>query len=636
MKDWRTFVAAHGAFVRADHLAAIIGQPESTIRALRSGVRCGHGPRQASKGFAELFSLWHGRAPGDDEWPAPRRLGARTQYEWLPPEMALLASLVGRIDVKQIASILTARLVRITGDVSACRTAVSVQVRMNKLGLQSTDVLGGLTASQAAREIGSRSILDHAIRAKQISVQRVGRYLVIPHNVWEDWKAKRTTPPAGYIRLASIRQALAIRSDKLSEYARMGYVPDVLRVMPIGERGPSTQYGVWYIRERRAKKLIVDRRRGCPMPWHGMPTLDNLRATWKLFMARRHPKSCSTCGTIWGPRGAPRDFDDYCKRYPPLVHGAKRHLTMKWSPGLTIAQLAATAGTSVSHVTRAIANGQLKVCCHERRKYISHTEATRWRARRCPTGGSERSWLALPTATKLYGFSRARLLEFIESGVLQTKVGADGAMKGIRYVARQQCAKLRAQLGYSEREAARRVGVSVARLRVLLRGLRWRQAEAVPIEVIRAAQQRLESNEGYTIEQAAARLRRDVSWVRERIRDGSVRVSRTRWDRRRVYITAPMLERLAALAKSGTREVRRVSSIWLPLSEAAIHAGVCTTTFNRWADEGSVARRQTGRGWRFPSRVDREAGSGVLEPHPLPSSPASGLARDGRAGVACD
>ena len=528
MRDWRSFVAAHGAGARADHLELVIGQPEATVRTVRSAVRCGRRARHP-KGFAELFALWHGRAPNDDEWPAPRRLGARMQYEWLPPELALLASLVGRVDAKQIASVLTARLVRITGDESACRTVVGMQVRMNKLGLQSSDVLGGLTVSQAAREIGSRSILDHAIRKKQFSVRRVGRYLVIPHDTWAAWKAKRTAPPAGYIRLASIRHSLAIRSDKLSEYARMGYVPDACRVMPIGERGPSTPFGVWYIRERTAKKLIADRRRGRPMPWHGKPMLDNLRATWKLFDDRRHPKSCSTCRDIWGPAGAPRDFEAYCKRYPALAHGAKRHLTMKWAPGLTVAQLAAKAGTSTAHVTRAIANGQLKVCRHGGRKYISHTEATRWRARRCPTGNGEKSWVALATATKLYGFSRARLLEFIRAGELRTKIGTDGAMRGIRYVARQQCARLRAQLGYSEREAARRVGVSVARLRVLLRGLRWRSADAIPVEVIRAAQQRQESHEGFTIEQAAARVKRDLAWVRDRIREGAIRVSRTKW-----------------------------------------------------------------------------------------------------------
>ena len=49
------------------------------------------------------------------------------------------------------------------------------------------------------------------------------------------------------MRLSTLRQPLGIRSDKLSEFARMGYVPGAVRCNPFGVPGPSTQFGTWYI-----------------------------------------------------------------------------------------------------------------------------------------------------------------------------------------------------------------------------------------------------------------------------------------------------------------------------------------------------------------------------------------------------
>jgi transcriptional regulator with XRE-family HTH domain len=45
------------------------------------------------------------------------------------------------------------------------------------------------------------------------------------------------------------------------------------------------------------------------------------------------------------------------------------------------------------------------------------------------------------------------------------------AQRGILYVAKDQCSRLRQSIGFSEQEAARRVGVTVARLRELLNGV---------------------------------------------------------------------------------------------------------------------------------------------------------------------
>src|SRR3546814_4770510 len=55
--------------------------------------------------------------------------------------------------------------------------------------------------------------------------------------------------------------------------------------------------------------------------------------------------------------------------------------------------------------------------------------------------------------------------DLIASGRLKSKRGNAGAAYGIVYVSKIQCSRLRAQIGFSERDAARRAGVSVARLR---------------------------------------------------------------------------------------------------------------------------------------------------------------------------
>ena len=246
----------------------------------------------APRSFAELFALWHGRHPEDDEWPAPAKAGGRGSYEWQPPELALLATLVGQIAMPNIVEALSARLRERTGDPSAKRSRQAVQQRVNQIGLQSRDVVGGITVSEAGREVGSLAIVQHAIRKSDLRAGRVGHLLVIPHEAWSEWKTRRVGPPEGYVRLSTIKAPLSIASDKLSEWARLGYVPTAIRCSPCGTSGPSTQFGTWYIAEEAALQLIADRRSGKPMPWHGKPLLDNLRATFKLWQSRRHPRAC--------------------------------------------------------------------------------------------------------------------------------------------------------------------------------------------------------------------------------------------------------------------------------------------------------------------------------------------------------
>ncbi|ABE47267.1 hypothetical protein [Polaromonas sp. JS666] len=117
---------------------------------------------------------------------------------------------------------------------------------------------------------------------------------------------------------------------------------------------------------------------------------------------------------------------------------------------------------------------------------------------------------------------------------------------------------------------------------------------------------RLESREGYTIEGAAAALKTTEQWVHERIQDGTIRVTRAKWDRRRLYITEPMIQRLKeALARP--RREKPLSKDWLMLNGGAAEAGVCTTTLIRWAEAGDLPRRQSNLGWRYHREDHREA-----------------------------
>jgi len=596
MTSWKRFVLQHGWRARAVELAAVVGQPVEDVLLFRSAGACTR--LKKCKRFDELFRLWHGRQPRDDEWPAPRR-SHRGSYDWQAPELALLASLVGRLGTVEISKVLTKRLRERTGDRRAMRSRWAVLIGMQRIGMQTNDVIGGIRLADAGREIGAYAIVFQAIERGKLRAFRVGRLWVIPHAAWAAWKATRVFPPPGHVQLSTIKKAMAIRSDKLSEFARAGHIQTALRCNPYGSRAKSTRWGSWYVSRQAADKLVADRRAGRPMPWHGKPEPGNLRVTFKLWRERRHPASCRTCRQIWGRKGPPRSYADYIVRYHPLAHGAKRHLTRKWSPGLTMKQVAKITGRSWGGVRNAVENGMLVASRVGVCRYISRTEMTRWKARKCPTGGSQKSWLSLAAAAMQYGFTRGELRAFVRQRKLRAKVGTDGAMRGIAYVARHQCAHLREKIGFTEEQAARRAGVTLPRFRALLEGVNWREAAGIPLETVQAVIKRIESREGYTIEAAATALGTTEEWVRGRILDGTIRVSRAKWDRRRLYITEPMLERL--------KNARRIplkrddfDADWLFLSEAAAEAGVSLAQMNNWGLRGEVRRRPSHLGWRYP------------------------------------
>jgi hypothetical protein len=593
---WKRFVVEHGHGASAHDLAFILQRSVEEIGYLRATGACSKGAGR--KNFVELFQLWHGREPEENDWPPPRKIRPG-EYEWQAPELALLASLVGRLGKAEIAQTLTARLQLLTNDSEACRGVGAVQSAIGRIGMQTADVVGGITTADAGKEIGSLAIVNQAIHKGDLRPVRVGRRWVIPYDAWAAWKALRVFPPDCYVPLATLKQALSIRSDKLSEFARMGHVPTALRCNPYGAGLPSTQFGTWFIAPEVAKRLIADRQAGRPMPWHGKPLADNLRATYGLWQQRKHPAGCKTCVDIWGQKGAPKTFEDYAERYPPLAHGAKRHLTLSWHPGLTVADVARKAGCSVTQVGRAIANGTLGAETQGRTAIVTRTDATRWISRGSPAGDTQKSWISLETAQQRYAFTSRDLTGFMAGGALMTKTGTHGAMRGIVYVSKAQCAKLREGIGFTEQEAARRAKITVPQLREALRGVDWRGTGAIPLATVQAVIKRLKSAPGYTIEEVAEIIGKDAGWVEERIGDGTVRPLRTKHDHGRLYLSEPMIRRLRqALAAPRPRTTTQAG--WLRLGEAALEAGVTAATIIKWADCHELERVAGTNGWRYP------------------------------------
>jgi RNase P/RNase MRP subunit POP5 len=191
------------------------------------------------------------------------------------------------------------------------------------------------------------------------------------------------------------------------------------------------------------------------------------------------------------------------------------------------------------------------------------------------------------------------LQAFIEAGTLKTKTGTEGAARGVVYVSRQQCSQLREKIGFTEDEAAKRLGITVERFRYLLDGVDWRQSEKIPLVTVQAVRKRMESRHGYTIEEAASELGKTVQWVNEQIEAGVIRVSRAKWDRRRKYISEPMMKRLRKGSEETAEKPEALGKDWLCLSDAAQEAGICTTTLIRWATHEGMVRREVNGRWRY-------------------------------------
>jgi len=602
---WMDFVLSLPRHERVEHMACVVGQDEAAIRAVRSKAPARSDGRKPL-GFAGLFTQWHGRPPRDDEWPVPRRR-ASGGFSWTLPERTLLASLVGQHGLVDLAKILTSRLRQITGQANAARSPVSVQNQLSRLGLEASDVVGGLTIQQAGVEIGSLQVVRGAVDRGDLPVGRVGRLLVIPYKAWSAWKASRRPAPPGYVVLASIKGPLGIRSDKLPEFAKLGYIPTAVLCHPDPGRGQhSGKRGVWYIDPEVAKQLVADRKAGRPMPWQGKPLLGNLKITWNLWQERQHPASCETCAAIWGLEGAPADFDSYVSRYAPLAHGAKRHLTRVWSPGLDLQDIVRQSKRSLAHVARAIENGQLCTRIEGGRKYASQSDVTLWIERGSPAGDRTNDWLALTTASERYGFMMADLQAMIATGQLASRIVPAGPDRGGLQVPWKQVANLRDATGFTEEEAAAKARVSIEEFRELLEGVNWRGTKGIPLVTVQAVIKRLQSHQGLTPAEAAKQVGRSITWVNARIADGTVRVYRTAWSTR-LYFTDIGLKNLQAAASIPRKNLATPKG-WMNKSEAAIFAGVSITTMLRWCDEQLVTTWVMSHGtWIEPGSLKAQA-----------------------------
>lgn len=590
-EPWVAFVAAAPSGTRVHDLAAVVGQPIEVVDSIRHSTSRPQMPAQRCE-FAELFARWHGRAPADSDWPVPRVMNGR--YEWQAPEIALMATFVGQMSVDDIAVALTARLRTITSDPTATRTKASIACALARSGLQTGDVLGGITVSEAGRQLGTEEPVRDAIRRRELKASKVGRLLVIPHAAWQRWMAGRRPPPDDFVSLASLKQSLAIKSDKLAEFAKLGYVPQAA-LFHANPGQASSIRGTWYLPKVVAEQMLADRRAGRPMPWQGKPLMTNLRQTWRKWEPRKHPPTCETCARIWGASGAPAWWDEFVERYPPLELGAKRHLTRQWSPGLTPTAVARKAKRSLSNVIRAIQNGQLKARIENGKQFVAQSDATLWIARGAQSGERAHQWVALSTASDRYGFSVDELAAMIADKRLTSRIEPAGPGRGTTQVPWRQVAQLREDIGFTEEQAAAKVGVSVPELRDLLDGVQWRlQSACIPLVTVQALVKRRQSNHGHTVEDAAAILDRSVTWVEQRLAEGVARLHKTRWSSR-AYLTDLGLEALREAAVAGSAEWTPPSD-WMICSQAAGLAAVSKTTLANWADQGLVTTAGTSRG----------------------------------------
>jgi hypothetical protein len=449
------------------------------------------------------------------------------------------------------------------------------------------DVIDGLTPQQAGREIGSIVAVYSAIYREHLQAHRSGKGWVIPRAAWAAWKAMRNPPPDGYVRLSDLEERVAMARYALVEAARQGHIATAVRCHPFGAQRPS-----WYLSPQVVEKLVADHLAGRPMPWQGKPKPQQLKASFEQWQERRHPEGCETCAGVWGKEGAPKDFDEFTRRYHELPLGAKVHLGRPWIPGMTIDEAAAYAKRSRKQVDYAMNNGALPYSVWKGRKYASRAELWRWTQKNCPSGDDAISWISVATAPERYFLSRQDLRKLIASGKLRSKTGEDG----LEYVLRVQCRVVRDKFGLTEDQGARFVGTTVPQLRGLLDGLEYRGSERIPMVTLRAIQKRLLARPGFDIEEAASILHTSVEWVQERIDDGTVRMSESAGGGR-LYLPVHMFDRLRAAMSAPAAVAKNPREGLLGTGKAALEAGVDIDIVNRWGDAGEVKREEGSRGW---------------------------------------
>ncbi len=580
--DQRTFVLEHGWRVRADRLAHVLGVDAAAIRTLRNRAPARKG---TPKAFGELFTLWHGRPPAEEDWPTPRRIGTRGGYEWLTPEELLLASFVGLHGPTDVAGILTDRLRRLTGDANAVRTAHETTIHASKLGLLQSDVLGGLTTAEAAKRAGvTKTLIFQELHRGTLRAFRVGTRHVIPVRALDDWKATRLPdPPKGWVKLWDLEKPLGIAgTSRLSWYAKNGLIPGA--VFCAGHR--------WWIAPERAEEMLRTFRAGEPLPWHGKYSHRSVtRRSYELWLKRRHQR-CRECAALWmRVGGEPRSFDEFHPRWMQFFEVQKRHLTAP--DGISAERSAEQLGVDKHTVGHAIKNRVLPAERIGSRWIIRRADLRAWAARPQNMTSNDRSRSHRMLTTFRDGAVRHRLTSRELGAALKS-----GALHVVwqncrAYLLRHELAALKARINrISVHEAAERAKVSDAVFLRSAKACSWRPGERITARLIYEVRRRREASWQLSFAEAAARLGRPVAWIRAAIAVGVLRPLKG-VDRRQIVVGRKRVEQLL---RDGIPELppapRRGRPVeWLQGFEACELAGVTFSTVKRWATDREIRWR---------------------------------------------
>lgn len=583
--SWQRFVLTDGCRAFQRDLSIVLGVPEDEIRRFRHGQGATASSR-ARPAFEDVFEAWHGRSPRDEEWPVPR-VRVNGHYEWLGNEVSLLLSMVGSFGVDDISEMLTTRLRNLTGDPAASRTVHSVQNQINKHGMTLGDVSGGVTVHDAGLQVGSESTVRSLIQTGALPTFRAGRRLVIPHAAWKRFLENRGTIPDDHVRLADLRAPLGVRSNKLSEFARLNLIPGALRIRADGVGMPNTRHGTWFVPRDLADRLVADRRAGLPMPWHGAALPDNLKSTWHKWQARKHSASCSRCGEIWGEYGAPATLEAFCRRYPLLGPDEKRHLTKIEYDGMTIARVADVAGLSRSSVERAIQDGYLAAVTVPGGKRVTREQFDAWRSGRGRRSRSE-EWMTREDAMRVFAFSEKEMALWIAAMRISTSFTDRRTL-----VSKADCHDVRRETGYSFDEALACLCARGSALMREIKALHLDPEQPIPAEVIeniRATRRKTSVASYYSFGEAALALGVDVAWVEARRDDGTIVVRKSPAAGGDTVITGRMLARMRRVLDGiDTRKVVPLSRPgWSRLAAAAMLAGVSIGTIQNWNKDGRL------------------------------------------------
>lgn len=587
-EKWQEFVFCNGAGVHARLLGLVTGVPEADVLRFRSVNGRAPGVRVGKRSFSQLFKLWHGRSPEPHEWPVPQFLPRRRAYEWLEPEVEYVASLVGAFGPSDIASMLTDRLRKLTGDPTASRTLNAVHCVVNRLGLVTGDVQGGVTISDAGRAIGSVSLVRNLVDTKRLPSFKVGRLQVIPHDAWRHFLETRAAVPEGYVKLASCRRALAIRSDKLAEFAGLGLVPGAIQVRLSGGGGESNRGGAWYIPADLAEKLIEDRHAGRKMPWSGGVYPANIKQVWKKWSDRRHSEKCISCRDIWGAAGAPQTFDDFSARYPSLSMFAKRHITRIEFEGITIAEAVKQVGVSRPLMEKAIADGRVASIQVPGGVRVLPESLANWHDNRRKNAFRAGDWMTVADACWTFGFEEDEIEVWIAGLRITTAV-----ISGNRVVSRRDCVALREECGYTLKAA---IACTKTRRREVISYLKQRGVDpngTIPaFMVLEIKKRRLAGARKWVlaIDEAAKEIGVDVSWIERQVGEGAIVLSTPKQPGGLPTLGGGMIRRLRRIKETGeSRAIRDVHRVgWERLSAAASYAGVTAATLLSWKKKGLV------------------------------------------------